>query len=214
MRTRPGAALLTSPDAIAAVATWRLQVEDLISYGFLPEFVGRFPVLAKLEALTREQMVHVMTRPRNALLKQYVALFAADGITLSVSRDAVYAIATQADRTKTGARGLRSIVENALNEQRNKTFKLGYRPPTTTEGATPSGATPSGATPSSAAASDAQGGLVEKSSVQLRTLMRTSDDEATRRAAWEGLRSIGPFVLGNGLCEMVKLRNALAKKLG
>jgi len=91
-------------------------VEDLISYGFLPEFVGRFPVLAKLEALTREQMVHVMTRPRNALLKQYVALFAADGITLSVSRDAVYAIATQADRTKTGARGLRSIVENALND--------------------------------------------------------------------------------------------------
>lgn len=84
-------------------ATSELQVEDLISYGFLPEFVGRFPVLAKLSALTRQQMVHVMTTPRNALLKQYQALFAADHISLQLTMGAVHAIAEQADRTKTGA---------------------------------------------------------------------------------------------------------------
>ena len=91
-------------------------MEDLINYGFLPEFVGRFPVLAKLAALTREQMIHVMTTPRNALLKQYQALFAADGISLQLTHGAVNAIAEQADRSKTGARGLRSIVEQSLNE--------------------------------------------------------------------------------------------------
>ena len=94
----------------------QLQVEDLIDYGFLPEFVGRFPVLAKLSALSREQMVHVMTTPRNALLKQYQAIFAADGISLHLTTEAVHAIAEQADRSKTGARGLRSIVEAALND--------------------------------------------------------------------------------------------------
>jgi len=93
-----------------------IQVEDLVNYGFLPEFVGRFPVLAKLAALSQQQMVHVMTTPRNALLKQYQALFAADGISLQLTTSAVAAIAEQADKTKTGARGLRSIVESALNE--------------------------------------------------------------------------------------------------
>ena len=83
-----------------------MHVEDLINYGFLPEFVGRFPVLAKLQALSQEQMVHVMTTPRNALLKQYAALFAADGVSLQLTTGAVDAIAAQADKTKTGARGL------------------------------------------------------------------------------------------------------------
>ena len=80
-----------------------------------------------------------------------------------------------------------TAVENALNEARNKEFKLGYQE----DGA----------------------GFKEASSVQLRTLVRVSKDEATRKAAWEGLRSIGPFVLGR-LCDMVKMRNAMAKKLG
>ena len=79
------------------------------------QFVGRFPVLAQLQALTREQMVHVMTTPRNALLKQYQALFAADGVSLQLTTGAVHAIAAEADRQKTGARGLRSIVEAALS---------------------------------------------------------------------------------------------------
>ena len=70
-----------------------LAVDDLISYGFLPEFVGRFPVHAKLSALTEEEMMHVMTTPRNALLKQYCALFEADGVKLHFSRAALSAIA-------------------------------------------------------------------------------------------------------------------------
>ena len=93
-----------------------LQVEDLINYGFLPEFVGRFPVLAKLSALTRDEMVHVMTTPRNALLKQYCALFEADGVKLHFSRAALSAIAERARKSNTGARGLRSIVEEVLLE--------------------------------------------------------------------------------------------------
>jgi ATP-dependent Clp protease ATP-binding subunit ClpX len=93
-----------------------LQVEDLMNYGFLPEFVGRFPVLAQLKGLTQDQMVHVLTTPRNALLKQYQALFAADGISLQLTTAAVQSIAAQADRSKTGARGLRSIIEVALTE--------------------------------------------------------------------------------------------------
>jgi len=97
------------------LGTQQLQVEDLMSYGFLPEFVGRFPVLAKLSTLTQEQMCHVMTVPRNALLKQYCALFEADGIALHFTTAAVQAVAAKADAQKTGARGLRSIVEVALN---------------------------------------------------------------------------------------------------
>lgn len=105
-----------SKEDCALGTTGSLQVEDLINYGFLPEFVGRFPVLAKLAALTPQQMSHLMTTPRNALLKQYSALFAADGVSLQITTGAVEAIALQAFHSKTGARGLRSIVEQALNE--------------------------------------------------------------------------------------------------
>lgn len=91
-------------------------MEDLINYGFLPEFVGRFPVLAKLQALSEAQMMHVMTTPRNALLKQYRALFAADGIDLHFTEGALQAIADRARASNTGARGLRSIVEESLLE--------------------------------------------------------------------------------------------------
>ena len=105
-----------SLSADSNLGTTPLQVQDLINYGFLPEFVGRFPVLASLSALTQEQMAHVMTTPRNALLKQYQALFAADGISLQVTTGAVRAIADKADKAKTGARGLRSIVEVSLND--------------------------------------------------------------------------------------------------
>jgi len=93
-----------------------LSVDDLISYGFLPEFVGRFPVHTCLSALSEAEMMHVMTTPRNALLKQYCALFAADGVKLHFSRPALSAIAQKACAANTGARGLRSIVEEVLLE--------------------------------------------------------------------------------------------------
>ncbi|KAL3897168.1 MAG: hypothetical protein SGPRY_013111 [Prymnesium sp.] len=94
-----------------------LQVGDLMRYGFLPEFIGRFPVLAKLRALSETDMIHVMTKPRNALLKQYCALFAADGIELAFTNGAVSAVARRAKESNTGARGLRSIVEEVLVTQ-------------------------------------------------------------------------------------------------
>ena len=85
-----------------------------MKFGFLPEFIGRFAVYAQLEALTEAQMMHVMTRPRNALLKQYAALFAADQVKLHLTEDAVRAIARKARTSQTGARGLRTIVEGIL----------------------------------------------------------------------------------------------------
>jgi len=91
-----------------------LAVGDLVKYGFLPEFVGRFPVLAKLKQLSEADLVHVMTVPRNALIKQYSALFAADGVELSFTNGAVSSIAARAKSSNTGARGLRSIVEEVL----------------------------------------------------------------------------------------------------
>jgi len=102
-------------DAPKGVAgTPPVLVEDLIAYGFLPEFVGRFPVTTQLHELTEAQMVEVMSRPRNALLKQYSALFAADQVQLHVTQGALHAIARRARQSATGARGLRSIVEAVL----------------------------------------------------------------------------------------------------
>ena len=93
-----------------------VRVDDLIGYGFLPEFVGRFPVNAQLSGLTEDEMMHVMTVPRNALLKQYHALFAVDGVALQLTEGAVRAIAARAKAANTGARGLRAIVEEVLLE--------------------------------------------------------------------------------------------------
>lgn len=95
-------------------------------YGFLPEFIGRFPVLAKLHALTQSEMVHVMTKPRNALLKQYSALFAADGVELVITNGAVNAISRRAKQSNTGARGLRSIVEQASGTRRSCRRRLAH----------------------------------------------------------------------------------------
>eukprot|EP00310_Coccolithus_braarudii_P023799 CAMPEP_0183351890 /NCGR_PEP_ID=MMETSP0164_2-20130417/26317_1 /TAXON_ID=221442 /ORGANISM="Coccolithus pelagicus ssp braarudi, Strain PLY182g" /LENGTH=452 /DNA_ID=CAMNT_0025524191 /DNA_START=336 /DNA_END=1694 /DNA_ORIENTATION=+ len=93
-----------------------VKVEDLMSYGFLPEFVGRFPVYTQLHALSEAEMRHVLTRPHNALLKQYSALFAADGVNMSVTNHALQAIARRAKQSNTGARGLRTILEEVLLE--------------------------------------------------------------------------------------------------
>jgi len=112
-KLRESDAAQTEPDD-NEVGSPNLQVDDLMRYGFLPEFVGRFPVLAKLLALSEADMVHVMTKPRNALLKQYCTLFAADGVELAFTNGAVRAIARRAKASNTGARGLRSIVEEVL----------------------------------------------------------------------------------------------------
>jgi ATP-dependent Clp protease ATP-binding subunit ClpX len=91
-----------------------VEPEDLIKFGLIPELVGRLPVVATLGELTEDALVQILTEPRNALLKQYQKLFAMDGVELEVRPSAMKAIARKALARKTGARGLRSIVEQAL----------------------------------------------------------------------------------------------------
>ena len=101
----------------ALVDTLRqVEPEDLIKYGLIPEFVGRLPVVATLEELDEEALVKILVEPRNALLKQYKKLFMLEDTELELRDDALKAVARKAMERKTGARGLRSILENALLE--------------------------------------------------------------------------------------------------
>lgn len=89
---------------------------DLVKYGLIPELVGRLPVIASLEELTEEALINILVKPKNALIKQYEALFAMEGVKLTVTEPALVAIAKKAIQRKTGARGLRSIVESVLTD--------------------------------------------------------------------------------------------------
>lgn len=91
-----------------------VEVEDLIKFGLIPELIGRLPVIASLEELDEAALVQILTEPKNALVKQYQYLFNMEGVKLSFEPDALTAIAKRAMTRKTGARGLRSIIENAL----------------------------------------------------------------------------------------------------
>ncbi|MEJ6672766.1 MAG: ATP-dependent Clp protease ATP-binding subunit ClpX [Alphaproteobacteria bacterium] len=91
-----------------------LEPEDLIKFGLIPEFIGRLPIIATLEDLDEEALVRILTEPKNALTKQYKALFDMDGVNLDFRDGALRAIARKAIERKTGARGLRSILENIL----------------------------------------------------------------------------------------------------
>ncbi|MEN6586699.1 MAG: ATP-dependent Clp protease ATP-binding subunit ClpX [Sulfuricella sp.] len=91
-----------------------VEPEDLIKYGLIPEFVGRLPVVATLEELDEAAMIQILTEPKNALTKQYQKLFAMEGVELEFRDDALNAIAKKALARKTGARGLRSILEHSL----------------------------------------------------------------------------------------------------
>ena len=90
--------------------------EDLIKFGMIPEFVGRVPVTVALDALTKEDMVHILTEPKNSIVKQYKKLFELDGVQLSFESDALEAIAEKTITRKTGARGLRAIMEQMMME--------------------------------------------------------------------------------------------------
>jgi len=91
-----------------------VEPEDLIKYGLIPEFVGRLPVVATLEELDEEALIEILTEPRNALTKQYQKLFDMEGVELEFREDALRAVARKAMQRKTGARGLRTILENVL----------------------------------------------------------------------------------------------------
>ena len=91
-----------------------VEPEDLIKYGLIPEFVGRLPVIATLEELDEKALVQILTEPKNALVKQFQKLFKMEGVELEFREEALLAIAKAAIKRKTGARGLRSIIEHSL----------------------------------------------------------------------------------------------------
>ena len=90
--------------------------QDFIKYGMIPELVGRLPVVVSLDALDRDALIRILQEPKNAVLKQYQELFALDDVELSFDREAVEAIADRTLEQKTGARGLRSVIENAMRD--------------------------------------------------------------------------------------------------
>ena len=93
-----------------------IQPEDLLKYGLIPEFIGRLPIIASLEDLDEKALVNILTEPKNALVKQYVALFNMEDVKLTITDDALAAIARKAIERKSGARGLRAIMEEKLLE--------------------------------------------------------------------------------------------------
>jgi len=92
----------------------QVEPDDLIRFGMIPEFIGRLPVLAVLEELDEEALMSILKEPKNALVKQYGKLFSMEGVQLEIREDALRAIARKAKERKTGARGLRTIMENML----------------------------------------------------------------------------------------------------
>ena len=111
-----GAAVHTKSEKRVSEVFREVEPEDLIKFGLIPELVGRLPVVATLGELTDDALVQILTEPKNALLKQYQKLFGMDGVELEVRPSALSAIARKALARKTGARGLRSIMELALND--------------------------------------------------------------------------------------------------
>ncbi len=92
----------------------KVEPEDLLRFGLIPEFIGRLPVLASLEDLDEEALVEILSEPKNALVKQYQRLFEMEDIKLTITQEALKAIAKKAIERRTGARGLRSIMEGIL----------------------------------------------------------------------------------------------------
>ena len=94
----------------------KVQGEDLLKFGLIPEFIGRLPVMVTLEDLSKDALVRIIKEPKNAILKQYKKLFAMDGVELEIEEDAILRVAELAIERKTGARGLRSILEHIMTD--------------------------------------------------------------------------------------------------
>jgi ATP-dependent Clp protease ATP-binding subunit ClpX len=109
-----GADIHSKRSAEGAELLSQVMPEDLISFGLIPEFIGRLPVISAVHQLTREDLVKILLEPRNALVKQYQRFFNYDSIELVFTEDALWSIADRALERETGARGLRSIIEHAL----------------------------------------------------------------------------------------------------
>ncbi|OGQ16853.1 MAG: ATP-dependent protease ATP-binding subunit ClpX [Deltaproteobacteria bacterium RIFCSPHIGHO2_02_FULL_40_11] len=109
-----GAAVKAKSEKSLSEALTKVQPEDLLKYGMIPEFIGRIPILAALHELSEEALVDILVEPKNALSKQYMKLFELENVKLKFTAEALKAIAAQALKRKTGARGLRSILEQAM----------------------------------------------------------------------------------------------------
>ncbi|MFN3699018.1 MAG: AAA family ATPase, partial [Dictyoglomus sp.] len=101
--------------------------EDLIKFGMIPEFVGRFPVIAVLEPLNEEALLKILTEPKNALIKQYKALLALEGVDIEFTEEALRAIVKEAQEKATGARGLRAVMEELMLEIMYELPSLGIK---------------------------------------------------------------------------------------
>jgi ATP-dependent Clp protease ATP-binding subunit ClpX len=91
-----------------------VEPDDLVSYGLIPELVGRLPIIASLNEITEDDMVRILTEPKNSIIKQYKKLFSIDNVELDFEEDALRAIAAKSIKRKTGARGLRAILEENM----------------------------------------------------------------------------------------------------
>src|SRR6266850_41480 len=109
-----GGPTLAVEEALRKEVVRHVEPEDLLAFGMIPEFIGRLLVVSSLDALTEEEMVAILTETKNAMVKQYIKLFSMEGVRLSVTKDALRALAAQAVTKGTGARALRSMLERIM----------------------------------------------------------------------------------------------------
>ena len=111
-----GSPTLEVEEALRKESIRHVEPEDLLSFGMIPEFIGRLPVVSSLDTLTEDEMVAILTETKNAMVKQYTKLFSMEGVRLSMTKDALRALAAQAVTKGTGARALRSMLERIMLE--------------------------------------------------------------------------------------------------
>ena len=111
-----GASIESKKDTNRTEILKQMLPQDLLKFGMIPEFVGRLPIVATLDALTKEALIDILTKPKNSLIKQYTKLVELDGVELEFESEAIQAIVDQAIERNTGARGLRSIIENIMRD--------------------------------------------------------------------------------------------------
>ena len=109
-----GADVVSRADKVIGEVFSQVLPEDLLKFGLIPEFVGRLPVITSVDNLDEDALVDILTKPKNALVRQYMKFFEYDGVELEFTDDAMAAIAEQAIQRGTGARGLRAIMEEVL----------------------------------------------------------------------------------------------------
>ena len=111
-----GAPIQSKEDKDVGQVLKQILPEDLLKFGLIPEFIGRVPVIVTLESLDEDALVNILTEPKNALSRQYKRLFEMDGVQLTITDDALRAVAHKAIERKTGARGLRAIMEDIMQD--------------------------------------------------------------------------------------------------